>query len=60
MSNIDNWQYKRQERKKEPPTEKQECFAAVISQALDIPMPAEYTKQAYSEYIEEWRDWLHG
>lgn len=54
---IDNWQYKRQE--KEPPTEKQECFAAVISQALDIPMPAEYTKQAYSEYIEEWRDWLH-
>ena len=60
MGNIDNWQYIRQEKEKEPPTEKQEAFAATISQVLDIPMPAEYTKQAYSEYIEKWRDWLHG
>lgn len=48
---IDDWQYKRYE---EPPTEKQEAFAAKISQILDIPMPDKYTKQAYSEYIDEW------
>lgn len=53
---IDDWQYKRQ--KEEPPTEKQEAFAAKISQILDIPMPKEYSKQAYSEYIDKWRDEL--
>ena len=50
------WEYER--KKPEPPTEKQEAFAAKISERLDIPMPDEYSKKAYSEYIEEWKDWL--
>lgn len=57
---IDDWKYVRKDPQKERPTEKQEAFAAKISQVLDIPMPAEYTRQAYSEYIEEWGWQLHG
>ena len=51
-----NWEFDRY--KPEPPTEKQEAFAAKISERLDIPMPDEYSKKAYSKYIEEWKDWL--
>lgn len=50
------WEYER--KRPEPPTEKQEAFAAKISEQLEIDMPAEYSKRAYSKYIEEWKDWL--
>lgn len=56
MKTETKWQYER--KKPEPPTDKQGDFAARISERLNIAMPEEYSKKAYSKYIEEWKDWL--
>lgn len=42
--------------KPDVPTDKQIEFAESISDDLEIPLPKEFTKQAYSEFITEWKD----
>lgn len=38
------------------PTQKQIDFAESIAEALDLELPAEFTKAAYSKFISEWKD----
>lgn len=38
------------------PTEKQVAFAKKIAERLDVDLPEEYTRTAYSEFIGEWKD----
>lgn len=38
------------------PTERQIKFAEAIAEALDLELPRENTKKAYSAFISEWVD----
>lgn len=38
---------------KELPTGKQISFATIISEALNRPLPQDYTKQTYSKFISD-------
>ena len=37
----------------EPPTERQHNYALLISEKLEIPLPTEFTKRAYSDFIND-------
>lgn len=37
-------------------TEKQFEFAKAISEMLDVPMPQDFTKEAYSEFINHYKN----
>ena len=39
-----------------PATEKQIEYAETIAACLDLELPEEKTKQAYSNFISEWED----
>ena len=43
----------------EPPTARQVNFATEISKALNVPLPEEKTKQAYSKFISEHIEWYN-
>lgn len=44
----------------QPPTEKQIKFAEAIAEKLDLELPEEDTKAAYTEFISEWKDDFYG
>ncbi|MEA4922193.1 MAG: hypothetical protein VB031_02360 [Eubacteriaceae bacterium] len=37
-----------------PPTKRQQDYAERIAEKLDLALPAEKTKAAYSDFISEW------
>lgn len=42
--------------KKEKPTEAQVEFAEKIAEKLDLELPEDFTREAYSGFISEWKD----
>ena len=38
------------------PTDKQVSYATAISEGLEVPLPKEYTRQAYSNFISEYKE----
>ena len=40
----------------EPPTEKQISFAKHLAAKADVELPDEFSKRAYSEFIDTWKD----
>lgn len=37
------------------PTDKQIEYAKYLAKRMSVPLPTEYTKQAYSDFITKWK-----